>query len=107
MLIKLIRVVADDQRALALGIQSSVSRTLGSVPAPLMFGLLFDVSCLLWQEECGRRGNCWVYDKQQLSYNLLSLGFPASCLALVLFFLAFITFPKNKEEKKEDNYVLS
>ena len=96
----LIRAVADDQRALALGIQSSVTRTLGSVPGPLLFGLLFDVSCVLWQEECGRRGNCWVYDKQQLSYNVLSLGFPAISLALILFFLAFITFSKKKEEEE-------
>ena len=96
--------MADDQRALALGIESSVTRAFGSVPGPLLFGLIFDVSCLLWQEECGRRGNCWVYDKQQLSYYIISLGFPACSLALVLFFLAFITFPKNKEEKNEDKF---
>lgn len=95
----LYRVVADDQRALALGVQSGLSRILGSVPGPLIFGLLFDDSCLLWQEECGLRGNCWIYDRSQLSYNVISLGFPTYFLGFVFFFLAWLTF----SEKKEDN----
>jgi organic anion transporter 4A len=94
-----IRVVADDQRALALGMQSAVSRVLGSVPGPLILGALFDAACILWQEECGVRGNCWVYDNAQLSYNMISLGLPVYFIGLVLFSLAMLTYPKKKDKK--------
>lgn len=58
------RCVAEQQRTLALdlGVQSLVFRALGSIPGPIVFGVIFDSTCLFRRFDCGRRGNCWVYD---------------------------------------------
>ena len=89
------RVVADDQRALALGIQSALFRIFGSIPGPLIFGALFDGACREWQEDCGRRGNCWVYDNDRLSLTALALAVPCLIVATIFFFLAWLTYPKS------------
>ena len=31
-------------------------------PYPLVYGLVADASCKLWESKCGKKGNCWVYD---------------------------------------------
>ena len=101
--------VADDQSALALGIQSALFRILGSIPGPLIFGALFDDACRKWQEDCGRRGNCWVYDNDRLSLTALGLAVPCLIVATIFFFLAWLTYPKSatneskKLESKEGN----
>ena len=101
------RVVADDQRSLALGFQSAIWRIFGPIPGPIIFGALFDASCVKWQGECGRRGNCWVYDNWNLSIYAASFGIPCMAVAAVLLFFAWLTYPKQQQhvytkEKMED-----
>lgn len=91
------RVVADDQRSLALGLQSAIWRIFGTIPGPLIFGALFDSSCLQWQDECGNRGNCWIYDNRSLSIYAMSFGIPCLTIAAVLFFLSWLTYPRDKK----------
>ena len=67
------RCIADEHRSLALGVQSVFFRVLGSIPAPIIVGVLFDSSCVYWQEECGDRGNCWVYNNNDLSLQIFGL----------------------------------
>ncbi|XP_003386816.1 PREDICTED: solute carrier organic anion transporter family member 4A1-like [Amphimedon queenslandica] len=98
-----IRVVSDEQRALALGLQSAMNRALGNVPGPLIFGVSFDASCILWEEECGRRGNCLVYDSNKLSIYLLSIALPCISIAACLFFLAWLTYPRQRKQETIDN----
>ena len=93
----LTRVVADDQRSLALGFQSAIWRIFGPIPGPIIFGALFDASCVKWQGECGRRGNCWVYDNGQLSIYAASFGIPCMAVAAVLLFFAWLTYPKQQQ----------
>ncbi len=73
-IVDLSRCVAEQQRALALGLQCVVWRTFGSILGPILFGGLFDSACIYWQDECGRRGNCWVYENMDLSERALSVG---------------------------------
>jgi len=87
------RTVADEQRSLALGVNSFVFRVFGSIPGPILFGALVDSGCTYWQIECGRRANCWVYDNY-----LLSTRAYAFCLICVLIcglctFLVWIFYP--------------
>ena len=89
------RVVSDEQRSLALGVQSAIFRLVGTIPGPLVFGALFDSSCLLWQDECGCRGNCWIYDNDGLSRNALSLALPGVVVSAVCFFMSWLLYPKS------------
>lgn len=97
--------MADDQRALALGIQSAMFRVFGSIPGPIIFGALFDATCISWQYQCGRRGSCWLYDKNQLSYSAVGLGIPINIIAITCYFIAGFTYPKKKDEVKEEKNI--
>lgn len=88
--------MSDEQRALAIGLQSAIWRVFGAVPGPILFGGLFDLSCAVWQEECGRRGNCWLYHNDELSNRATAVALPCIGVGGVLFLIAFLTYPKNR-----------
>ena len=93
--------MADEQRTLALGAQSLVFRAFGSIPGPIVFGLIFDSACIFWQNECGRRGNCWVYDNTNLSQRALSLTISGVFLYFVFAFLCWLVYPKKEGSGRE------
>ena len=70
-------------------------------------GALFDHACLSWQDECGRRGNCWIYDTQQLSISLVALGVPCLILTMILHFITILTYPKHKDSNEEVHNVVA
>ena len=98
--------VADEQRAMAIGVQSAIWRIIGAFPGPIVFGAVFDISCAIWQDECGRRGNCWLYYNNKLSVYATSIAYPMTIIAAILFFLACLTFPKKlrmSDKKEKEN----
>ncbi len=96
------RCVAEQQRTLALGLQSVVWRTFASIPGPVVFGAIFDSTCLQWQYECGRRGNCWVYENTHLSQRALALALIGNFLNFVFTFLCWLVYPRRNEGKGEE-----
>ena len=79
-------------------------RVLGSIPGPIIFGALFDGSCLYWQEECGDRGNCWVYDNDDLSLGLFGVSLGVRIVSVIFAFCAWIFFDVtfcNRDKVKE------
>ncbi|EMP35838.1 Solute carrier organic anion transporter family member 4A1 [Chelonia mydas] len=68
------RCVSDRQKSFALGIQWIVVRTLGGIPGPIAFGSLIDLSCLVWQDQCGEQGSCYVYQNSSMSRYTLVAG---------------------------------
>ncbi|KAM6164370.1 LOW QUALITY PROTEIN: solute carrier organic anion transporter family member 4A1 [Rhynchocyon petersi] len=82
-----LRCVYDWQRSLALGIQWLVVRTLGAIPGPIVFGWVIDKACLLWQDQCGVQGSCFVYHNSTMSWYILITGLLYKVLG-VLFFAA-------------------
>ena len=105
------RCIADEHRSLALGIQSVFFRVLGSIPSPIIVGALFDSSCLYWQEECGDRGNCWVYDNHDLSLRIFGLMLGVRLLSCVFAVCTWVFFDvtlcsrhqTNEVENSEEN----
>ena len=89
------RCVADEQRALALGVQSVVFRIFGSIPGPIVFGVIFDSACIYWQYECGERGHCWVYDNDNLKLRAFAMGLAGLGLNVVLSFTAWALYPSS------------
>ena len=43
------------------------------IPGPLIYGAVTDAACLIWEEKCGQRGNCWVYDSNKFRNYLHGL----------------------------------
>ena len=95
------RCVAENQRTLALGIQSCIFRLIGTIPGPILFGVVFDSSCLFWQEDCGRRGNCWVYDNSSLSIRALILAVGGMLAYVVFVFLCWLVYPRQPKTSKK------
>ena len=52
-------------RTVAQGWRQFITRILGTLPAPLVFGFIIDNACTIWREIGGEQGNCWVYDVQR------------------------------------------
>ena len=70
----------------------------GTVPAPLIFGAIFDASCSLWQDTCGERGSCYFYDKQQLALGMFCVCIGYKGCALVFMILAWVFYKPPKTE---------
>ncbi|XP_008554726.1 solute carrier organic anion transporter family member 4A1 isoform X1 [Microplitis demolitor] len=84
-----LRVVRDEQRSFALGVQWIKVRILGTIPAPMIFGALIDDTCILWHETCEGQGACLVYDNYWMSWYMLALAFIGKTASLLFFFLAW------------------
>jgi len=55
----------------------------GTIPGPLLMGVIFDSTCMLWQSDCGgARGSCMFYDNAALSLRFLALCVGVSGVAL-------------------------
>ncbi|XP_032243655.1 solute carrier organic anion transporter family member 4A1 [Phoca vitulina] len=87
-----LRCVCDRQRSFALGIQWIVVRTLGAIPGPIAFGWVIDKACLLWQDQCGQRGSCFVYQNSAMSRYMLITGLVYKVLGFLFFATACVLY---------------
>lgn len=46
----------------------------GGIPGPIAFGWVIDKACLLWQDQCGQQGSCFVYQNSAMSRYMLIAG---------------------------------
>lgn len=97
-----VRCVADEQRTLALGLQSIMFRVFGNIPGPLLFGTIFDSACTLWQYNCGRKGECWVYSNSDISYRAVGLGLSGAFLTFLFSFFTWVVYPRKSGEEMRD-----
>ena len=54
----------------------------GFIPAPVFIGALIDSTCILWDESCGKRGACLLYDIASFRYLTYGVGFGVLVLVL-------------------------
>ncbi|TWW64515.1 solute carrier organic anion transporter family member 1C1-like [Takifugu flavidus] len=72
--IVLLRSIHKDLKALALGMQTLIVRSLGGIPPPIYFGALIDRTCLKWGTKlCGGRGACRLYDADAFRWTYMGL----------------------------------
>ncbi|XP_041469280.1 solute carrier organic anion transporter family member 1A4-like [Lytechinus variegatus] len=90
----------EEDRSTALGFSNVLMKLVAFIPGPVYFGAIIEQTCLLFQESCGKTGNCLVYDIKafRLVFTLFS-----SCgriLAFTFFFIAFLSVRKQKKEEE-------
>ena len=90
------------QRSLALGFQTLIARSIGTVPGPIIFGYIIDQTCLLWShnKDCST-GSCRLYDNIAMSYTVLAVLLTWKLMSLVFFSLALFFGKKSKTFQPE------
>ena len=92
-LIGVLRCVHPDKKDLAIALNSMIFRIIGSIPGPLLTGIVIDEACLLWQKSCdGERGSCVAYDNYYLSRYVLALFFTVKIAAVLSFLIAMVFY---------------
>lgn len=87
-----LRCVPDKQKSFALGIQWIIIRALGSIPGPITFGSVIDNSCMLWQDQCGEQGSCYLYENSTMGVYTLTVGVIYKVLGSFFFFMALMLY---------------
>ncbi|XP_014230638.1 solute carrier organic anion transporter family member 2A1 isoform X1 [Trichogramma pretiosum] len=72
-----VRCVSDKDKSMALGAGLSMMSLLAFIPAPILFGYIYDYTCVMWGKTCGGNGNCWLYNASALRslVNYTAAGF--------------------------------
>jgi len=60
---------------MALALRQTIVRVLGQTSGPLLFGFVFDQSCLIWLTDCYNRRTCKVYNNRQMGLSMALSGF--------------------------------
>lgn len=101
------RCVPDSQKSFALSIEFFFVQLIGTIPGPLLIGYFIDTSCLLWNEECGERKFCWLYDNASMTYWIGGLACLLRTAATVFSFVAWYYLRKDvmNDKTSVDNIV--
>ena len=67
--------VAVPHQSMALALRQTLVRVLGQTTGPLLFGFVFDQSCLVWLTDCFGRRTCKVYGNRRMGLSMALLGF--------------------------------
>lgn len=86
------RAVSTEDKSIAQGFAMMFISLFGLIPGPIIYGALIDSTCLIWEESCGEKGNCWFYHKDNFRYmiNFTGAGFIffGICFDCVVWYIA-------------------
>ncbi|KAF2357632.1 Organic anion transporter polypeptide OATP [Trinorchestia longiramus] len=85
-----LRCVKENERDLAFALRSQVTRSVGGIMGPVLFGLFLDRNCLLWEQlDDGALGSCAIYEHFSMDRTLLYAAFIMRASAVFFYALAF------------------
>ncbi|KAL5270047.1 hypothetical protein ACHWQZ_G003509 [Mnemiopsis leidyi] len=79
---------------MAYGIRNLLFRTVGTIPGPVLFGIIIDSACAVWQRGCdGSYGSCWEHDTTKLVYSVSAAFIAVKLLSDLFLFLTWRLYP--------------
>lgn len=70
-----LRAVPPEHRSVSLGFNGFLVSLLATLPSPIIWGKIIDMSCLLWKKSCDSSGSCSVYDTDELRVRFVNFPF--------------------------------
>lgn len=73
------RAVSVEDKTFSQGLSLLMLSLFAFIPGPILFGHIIDTTCIIWDESCGGKGNCWLYNKDEFrrKLNLTAIVFIA------------------------------
>lgn len=70
------RSVDKRDKSFAQGVTLMFISLFGLIPGPIIYGAIIDSTCIIWEESCGTRGNCWFHHQENFRYfvNISAAG---------------------------------
>ncbi|CAF0743448.1 unnamed protein product [Adineta ricciae] len=76
-------------QSMALGVRQTIVRVLGQTTGPLLFGFVFDESCLFWLTDCYSRRTCKVYNNRRMGMSMALSGFSTRLISGIACIVVF------------------
>jgi len=79
-------------QSMALGLRQTIVRVLGQTTGPLLFGFVFDETCLVWLIDCYGRRTCTVYNNRRMGIAMALSGFSTRMISGIACIIVFINW---------------
>ncbi|RZF47269.1 hypothetical protein LSTR_LSTR004978 [Laodelphax striatellus] len=64
------RCVDELDKSFAQGLSLLLISLLAFIPGPILYGYIIDSTCTIWDETCGEKGNCWLYNREDFRFRV-------------------------------------
>lgn len=78
------RCVNVEDKSFAQGLTLFMISLFAFIPGPILYGAIIDSTCLVWEETCDNRGNCWLYNPDTFRLYINSTAACLTSLAVAL-----------------------
>ncbi|KAM6984605.1 solute carrier organic anion transporter family member 2B1 [Aplochiton taeniatus] len=92
----ILRTVPPEDKSFAVGVQYMLFRVLAFMPAPVLYGMAIDSTCVSWGRKCSKVTSCQYYNLDLFRWRFLGLQALFVCGALVCFVFSLLVLRKKR-----------
>lgn len=94
---------SKEMNTIVLGLKQFFMNALGTIPGPILFGSVIDLTCNYWHTDSSGQRVCKMYNNQKfaMGFGMLGMGFKTICFVLMLFSL-IISIRKRRNRTNND-----
>ena len=104
-----LRAIEQRDKSVAVTVTITCISSFALLPSPIMFGSIYDASCVVWSEKCGEKFNCLAYNVDHLRVACGTLAsvfvaFGLCCDIAVWYYVKTLSlFDDDKASAKEED----
>ena len=88
-------------QSMALALRQTIVRVLGQTAGPLLFGFVFDQSCLIWLTDCYARRTCKVYNNRRMGLSMALSGFSTRFISGIACLVVYLNWKLRHSNENE------